>query len=182
MAGLLWDKMSQGLYLNDANFLFVCLCKTNGVKSAARGSPVINGNYPIRGKYHVAVAFMVALAIGFFRLNIHAITTSKQFLKQGRFSIDTVSIWERGLQLQTAILFLFRCNYGGKSEINTIGKPAIAASTSFRSASSTYCSLPTGTSRWPVTQQVFSPIIQTSFLKLPRLGMGNIAYHALGQL
>ena len=22
MAGLLWDKMSQGLYLNDANFLF----------------------------------------------------------------------------------------------------------------------------------------------------------------
>ena len=115
MAGLLWDKMSQGLYLNDANFLFVCLCKTNGVKSAARGSPVINGNYPIRGKYHVAVAFMVALAIGFFRLNIHAITTSKQFLKQGRFSIDTVSIWERGLQLQTAILFLFRCNYGGKS-------------------------------------------------------------------
>ena len=47
----------------------------------------------------------------------------KQFLKQGRFSIDTVSIWERGLQLQTAILFLFRCNYGGKSEINTIGKP-----------------------------------------------------------
>ena len=104
MAGLLWDKMSQGLYLNDANFLFVCLCKTNGVKSAARGSPVINGNYPIRGKYHVAVAFMVALAIGFFRLNIHAITTSKQFLKQGRFSIDTVSIWE--LYVKFAILYV----------------------------------------------------------------------------
>ena len=67
MAGLLWDKMSQGLYLNDANFLFVCLCKTNGVKSAARGSPVINGNYPIRGKYHVAVAFMVACPTYFHR-------------------------------------------------------------------------------------------------------------------
>ena len=95
MAGLLWDKMSQGLYLNDANFLFVCLCKTNGVKSAARGSPVINGNYPIRGKYHVAVAFMVALAIGFFRLNIHAITTSKQFLKHRSIIGNNVYISKR---------------------------------------------------------------------------------------
>ena len=80
MAGLLWDKMSQGLYLNDANFLFVCLCKTNGVKSAARGSPVINGNYPIRGKYHVAVAFMVALAIGFFDMGARPPTANSYFV------------------------------------------------------------------------------------------------------